>query len=56
MSKEFLHNAWYVAAWSYELDNGVLFERTIIGESILLFRTPDGTAAAIANTLSLIHI
>jgi len=50
MSKEFLHNAWYVAAWSYELDNGVLFERTIIGESILLFRTPDGTAAAIANT------
>ena len=49
MSKPFLRNAWYVAAWSYEVEQA-LFERTIIGESILLFRKPDGTAVAMGNT------
>ena len=49
MSKPFLRNAWYVAAWNYEVKNE-LFERTIIGESILLFRKPDGGAVAMSNT------
>lgn len=37
MSKPFLKNAWYAAAWSYEVKKE-LFERTIIGESILFYR------------------
>tara|TARA_R110002073_G_scaffold164234_2_gene320388 strand:- start:693 stop:1814 length:1122 start_codon:yes stop_codon:yes gene_type:complete len=48
MSKPFLRNAWYVAAWSYEVDKA-LFERTIIGESILIYRKPDGTPVAMSN-------
>jgi phenylpropionate dioxygenase-like ring-hydroxylating dioxygenase large terminal subunit len=48
MSKPFLRNAWYVAAWSYEV-GAELFERTIIGESILIFRKSDGTAVAMSN-------
>jgi vanillate O-demethylase monooxygenase subunit len=49
MSKPFLRNAWYVAAWSYEVEK-TLFERTIIGQSVLIFRKLDGTAVAINNT------
>jgi len=49
MSKPFLRNAWYVAAWDYEVEKA-LFERTIIGESILMFRKPDGVAVAMNNT------
>ena len=37
MSKPFLKNAWYAAAWSYEVKKE-LFERTIISESILFYR------------------
>ena len=48
-TKTFLKNAWYVAAWSYEVEKS-LFERTIIGESILMYRQTDGTAVAMGNT------
>lgn len=48
MSKRFLRNVWYVAAWSNEVKQE-LFERTIVGESILMFRKPDGTAVAMNN-------
>ena len=48
MKKEFLKNAWYVAAWSKEITQQ-LFERTIIGESILFFRRRDGVAVALDN-------
>ena len=48
MNKPFLKNAWYVAAWSDEITNE-LFERTIIGESILLFRKTNGDAVALDN-------
>ena len=48
MSKPFLKNAWYVAAWSDEI-NQALFERTIIGESVLLFRKASGEAVALDN-------
>lgn len=44
----FLRNAWYVAAWSEEVGAG-LFERTVIGESLLLFRKPDGSPVALTN-------
>lgn len=45
----FLKNAWYAAAWSYEVEKA-LFERTIIGESILFYRKRDNSAVAISNT------
>jgi vanillate O-demethylase monooxygenase subunit len=48
MSKPFLRNAWYVAAWSFEVKKA-LFERTIINESILMYRKLDGTAVAMSN-------
>jgi phenylpropionate dioxygenase-like ring-hydroxylating dioxygenase large terminal subunit len=45
----FLRNTWYVAAWGDEIKPGALVQRTILGESVLLFRRQDGTAAAIGN-------
>ena len=45
----FLKNAWYAAAWSCEVEKA-LFERTIIGESILFYRKRDNSAVAISNT------
>ncbi len=48
MAKTFLKNAWYVAAWSYEVKKE-LFERTIIGESILFYRKENNQAVAINN-------
>ena len=49
MSKPFLKNAWYAATWSYEVKKE-LFERTIIGESILFYRKENNQAVAINNT------
>ena len=48
MVKPFLKNAWYVAAWSYEVKKE-LFERTIIGESILFYRKQNNQAVATNN-------
>ena len=48
MSKPFLKNAWYAAAWSYEVKKE-LFERTIISESILFYRKDNNQAVAINN-------
>jgi vanillate O-demethylase monooxygenase subunit len=45
----FIRNSWYVAAWDHEILDGALFERTILGESILLFRTADGAVVALDN-------
>lgn len=45
----FLRNTWYMAAWSDEIPDGELFNRTILGESILLYRQEDSTIAAISN-------
>ena len=41
-------NAWYVAAWSYELDEGPV-ARKIMGENMVLFRGGDGRAAALED-------
>ncbi len=40
----FLRNAWYVAAWESEVGDAP-FGRRILGEPVVLFRTPDGIAA-----------
>ena len=41
----FLRNYWYVAGWSSEVSEKPL-ARTLLGESVVLFRTPDGTERA----------
>ncbi len=43
---EFLHNAWYVAAWSAEV-GAALLPRTILDRRLVLYRRPDGAAAAL---------
>lgn len=40
----FLRNSWYVAAWSREVTDQP-FPRRMLGEWLVLFRTPDGIAA-----------
>ncbi len=44
----FLDNAWYAASWSDEVGQ-CLFERTIIGRSVLFYRDQDGVALAFDN-------
>ncbi len=44
----FLHHAWYVAAWSHEVTDQ-LFARRILNEPVLIFRQQNGAAAAIAD-------
>jgi vanillate O-demethylase monooxygenase subunit len=44
----FVRNQWYVAAYSAELDRGLL-ARTICGEPIVFYRTTSGQVAALAD-------
>ena len=46
---EFLHDAWYVAAWSHELPAGTLLARTLLDEPLVLWRQADGAIAALEN-------
>ena len=48
MSTQFLRNAWYAAAWSDEVSHA-LFERTIIGQSLVFYRDTHGVALAFDN-------
>jgi vanillate O-demethylase monooxygenase subunit len=48
MTVKYLRNTWYVAAWDDEVTRS-LFERRILGESILMYRREDGTAVAMSN-------
>ncbi|MDF3872851.1 aromatic ring-hydroxylating dioxygenase subunit alpha [Pseudomonas putida] len=48
-TKAFLKQAWYVAAWADEVGREKLLERTIIEQSICLYRREDGTPVAIGN-------
>jgi len=48
-SARFLRNIWYVAAWSADIAAGALFSRKLLGESIVFFREPGGTIAALAD-------
>lgn len=45
----FLKNIWYVAANSYELDDGAVVGRTICNEKVALWRNSDGSIAAIQD-------
>ena len=41
-------NAWYIAAWSQELDDGPI-ARKIMGEDVVVFRSGEGTAGALED-------
>lgn len=45
----FLRNCWYAAIWDQDLGFGVLVPRKIIGEPVVLYRTPAGTPVALSN-------
>jgi len=45
----FLKNCWYVAAWDHEVLADTLLARTILGESVLIYRKIDGMPVALDN-------
>ncbi|HEY1719686.1 MAG TPA: aromatic ring-hydroxylating dioxygenase subunit alpha [Magnetospirillaceae bacterium] len=45
----FIRNAWYVAAWDFEILANTILERRILDESIVFHRTLDGTPVALQN-------
>ena len=45
----YLRNAWYVATWSDEVAE-IPVARMLLGEPVVLFRTADGTIAALADS------
>ncbi len=45
----YLKNCWYVAAWDHEILADTLLERTILGQSIVMFRTSDQCVVAMNN-------
>ena len=49
ISGTYLRNAWYVAAWADDLAEGQLIGRTVLKEPIVLYRTNDGTVAALQD-------
>ena len=40
-----VRNAWYVAGWSHEFDDGRIHARTVIDQPVALYRTGDGRLA-----------
>ncbi|HEY3243315.1 MAG TPA: aromatic ring-hydroxylating dioxygenase subunit alpha [Phycisphaerae bacterium] len=46
---QFVHNAWYVAAWSDELVPGKPFGCIMLGEPVVLYRRTDGVPAALED-------
>ena len=51
-SNTYLRNAWYVAAWSDDLGDGGVVGRTILKEPVVIYRTANGTPAAIQDRCS----
>jgi phenylpropionate dioxygenase-like ring-hydroxylating dioxygenase large terminal subunit len=45
----FLRNAWYMAGWSSELDDGRLIARRMLDEPVVVFRDSKGVAQALAD-------
>jgi phenylpropionate dioxygenase-like ring-hydroxylating dioxygenase large terminal subunit len=45
----FVKNAWYVVAWDHEVKLSEPFARTILNEPVVLFRTKDGSIAAVED-------
>lgn len=46
---DYPRNAWYVAAWDYEVGRKQPLARTIAGRPMALYRTDDGTPVALAD-------
>ena len=44
-----VRNCWYVAAWDHEVLGDTLLERTVIGESLLVYRRADGSPVVLSN-------
>ncbi len=44
----YLRNSWYVAAWSRDLLDAPI-ARTMLEEDVVLYRQPDGSAAALED-------
>jgi vanillate O-demethylase monooxygenase subunit len=44
-----VYNAWYVAAWSHEVEPGRIVARTIIDQPLVLYRTGDGHLVALED-------
>ena len=42
-------NCWYVAAWDYELGDGKLLDRTLLGKPVVLYKGDSGRPAALDN-------
>lgn len=49
LEPRFVRNAWYMAMWAEELKQGQLAARTILGESIVFFRSEKGGVSALQN-------
>lgn len=47
-NQPFVRNAWYIAAWSEELDGGLL-SRTIMNQPMVIYRDADGTPGALED-------
>ena len=44
-----IRNAWYVAAWTHEIEPGRIHARTIIDQPLVLYRTADGAIVALED-------
>ena len=51
----YLHNSWYVAAWSHELDKGPV-GRIMLEERVVVFRMENGDVAALENRCAHRHL
>ena len=49
MTAMWIKNAWYIAAWATDVDQGTLFARTILGEPIVFYRTADDSVTALED-------
>ena len=47
-NQPFVRNAWYIAAWSEEIENGLL-ARTIMNQPIVIYRDADGNVGALED-------
>ncbi len=47
-NQPFVRNAWYIAAWGEELDNGLL-SRTIMNQPMVIYRDAQGRAGALED-------
>lgn len=45
----FVRNCWYVVAWRDEVQGETLLERTVLGESLLIYRTQAGEPVVLDN-------